>query len=301
LRQTFINNVNYRQNRSVSMLKVVWTLIGLLIFGFTGARIWRGPNDAQIVCTITASALNQPGRPKSLPGAVASAAQVTTPSESDDPSPRPPMWLKLPTPSSAKVREPSATTQPELVDTAVAFDAPRIPELSKQPAPAPPMPPINAAHRPEQSASEKFTPNDTATEVVAAPISVGTVAPNVPRPREQTLFGESACEQPKNCPYRRTRDDWYCSSANSNLRFGTLPAPKYTTEAQKLHIQGEIRVVAIFAGDGEIRIERLLNSLGYGLDESAIAAVRQIGFRPAVREGCSVDSEQTIRVTFGSI
>jgi TonB family protein len=38
--------------------------------------------------------------------------------------------------------------------------------------------------------------------------------------------------------------------------------------------------------------------LGYGLDEAAIAAARQIRFKPAQQDGHAVDSTATVHIVF---
>jgi TonB family protein len=54
----------------------------------------------------------------------------------------------------------------------------------------------------------------------------------------------------------------------------------------------------LFAATGEVRILRLLQGLGYGLDENAVRAARQIRFRPAERQGEVVDSVATVQIRF---
>ena len=44
--------------------------------------------------------------------------------------------------------------------------------------------------------------------------------------------------------------------------------------------------------------ERVVRGLGYGLDEAAEAAARQIRFRPALQNGQPVDFPATARITF---
>ncbi len=76
------------------------------------------------------------------------------------------------------------------------------------------------------------------------------------------------------------------------------PAPVYTEEARRLHVEGDVVVQVVFSATGEIRIVGVVKGLGHGLDEAAIAATRQIRFTPARRDGQFVDYPATIHVVF---
>jgi TonB family protein len=76
------------------------------------------------------------------------------------------------------------------------------------------------------------------------------------------------------------------------------PMPEYTEEARAKKIEGEVLLQVIFAASGEVRVERVVQGLGYGLDKTAQAAVRQIRFRPAQQEGQPVDSNAIVHITF---
>ena len=55
----------------------------------------------------------------------------------------------------------------------------------------------------------------------------------------------------------------------------------YPAEARQLGIEGAIRVRLLVDEEGNIRSAELLNRLGHGLDELALARVNQIAFEPA--------------------
>ncbi len=76
------------------------------------------------------------------------------------------------------------------------------------------------------------------------------------------------------------------------------PRPAYTEEARRLRIEGEVVLEALFAGSGEIRVLRVIQSLGHGLDENAVEAARRIRFRPAQSDGDAIDSTATVHITF---
>lgn len=76
------------------------------------------------------------------------------------------------------------------------------------------------------------------------------------------------------------------------------PKPEYTDEARAKKIEGEVLLQVTFAASGEVRVERVVQGLGYGLDNTAQAAARQIRFRPAQQEGQPVDSSAIVHITF---
>src|SRR5579864_4456510 len=76
------------------------------------------------------------------------------------------------------------------------------------------------------------------------------------------------------------------------------PTPKYTDEARKLNLEGEVLLEVMFAANGELRVNRVVRGLGHGLDEAAVSAANKIKFKPAQRNGAAVDSTAIVHVTF---
>jgi len=76
------------------------------------------------------------------------------------------------------------------------------------------------------------------------------------------------------------------------------PRPDYTEEARKAKIEGEVLLRILFTAQGEVRVLETTKSLGYGLDDNAIRAARQIRFKPAMRDGQPVDSTAIVHIVF---
>src|SRR5688572_17209095 len=66
--------------------------------------------------------------------------------------------------------------------------------------------------------------------------------------------------------------------------------PQYTDQARQARLQGAVRLQAIVRSNGTVDSVQVLQGLGMGLDEAAVAAVRQWRFRPATRNGVPVDT-----------
>lgn len=77
------------------------------------------------------------------------------------------------------------------------------------------------------------------------------------------------------------------------------PLPPYTAEARNAHVEGVVALVAIIRKDGTVDSFRVVRSLGYGLDESAINTIAaKWRFKPGTFNGVPVDVQANIEVSF---
>jgi TonB family protein len=77
------------------------------------------------------------------------------------------------------------------------------------------------------------------------------------------------------------------------------PNPVYTNEAKVARCEGVVLLQAIIREDGKADSFKILRSLGYGLDESAIRTIAQEWrFKPAVYKGKVVDALVRIEISF---
>jgi TonB family protein len=74
--------------------------------------------------------------------------------------------------------------------------------------------------------------------------------------------------------------------------------PTYTEAARMRGITGEVVMEVVVHRDGSVRVGRVIQGLGSGLDERAIDAVRQWRFSPARRLGQPVDVLVEVAVEF---
>ena len=54
----------------------------------------------------------------------------------------------------------------------------------------------------------------------------------------------------------------------------------------------------VFTAAGQVQVQHVVQGLGYGLNDAAEAAARQIRFRPAQQEGQPVDSTAIVHIVF---
>ena len=76
------------------------------------------------------------------------------------------------------------------------------------------------------------------------------------------------------------------------------PDPEYSEEARKARYQGTCILWLVVGIDGRTRDIKIARSLGLGLDEKAIEAVKQWKFEPAKKDGKVVAVRIDVEVTF---
>ena len=76
------------------------------------------------------------------------------------------------------------------------------------------------------------------------------------------------------------------------------PNPHYSKQAQEAKFQGTVVLWLVIGPDGLPHNIRVQRSIGYGLDEEAVKAVRKWRFHPATRDGKPVAVQINIEVKF---
>ena len=76
------------------------------------------------------------------------------------------------------------------------------------------------------------------------------------------------------------------------------PKPAYSDVARAKRLEGEVTLEVLFEANGEIRVLRLLQGLGSGLDQNAESAAVRIRFRPGTRDGHPVDMKGVVHIVF---
>jgi len=78
----------------------------------------------------------------------------------------------------------------------------------------------------------------------------------------------------------------------------SIPQPTYTDSAQSAAIEGKVRVQITVDETGKVIDVKLVQGLGYGLDEAALAAARQAKFEPAMRCGKATQASFGLALRF---
>ena len=245
-----------------------------------------------------------------LPAATAPAIRAFHTAESPSPAARigtgvpdsPPVPATLPMPRAGTVK-PSGFSQiiqnepskpPPSTTKAAGFDIARV-----TPNPLAPTPAVKSAGFDGAEATPNGTRDSTRAtsagafgSATAAHASAGTAH----TPQTATAGFGDATSTPAPAPTSAPSPPQSQDSTPVEITY--QPRPAYTDEARRLQIEGEVQVEAVFTASGEVQIVRIARGLGHGLNESAIAAVRSIRFRPARQHGQPVASTATVRMRF---
>src|SRR5437773_7204999 len=128
--------------------------------------------------------------------------------------------------------------------------------------------------------------DSSATDGIAVNIAPQAVAP----PPEPVL------EKPKLLTARVA--DVEKDEPIQKARILTRVRPSYSEAARHAHIEGVVRLERMVNEDGEIVSARVLQGLGYGLDEAAMSAAKRFRFKPATKSGRSVTAPFVIKMRF---
>jgi protein TonB len=78
----------------------------------------------------------------------------------------------------------------------------------------------------------------------------------------------------------------------------SAPLPEYPESARAAGIEGKVRLQLTISEEGKVVDVKVLESLGSGCDEAAMAVARTYEFEPATREGKPVATTITIGIRF---
>lgn len=81
-------------------------------------------------------------------------------------------------------------------------------------------------------------------------------------------------------------------------RIGICKSDYYPPEAQAMGVEGRVRLRVEIRADGTVGKVTVLEGLGYGLDEAAVAEVKKCRFEPAVMGGRPVPTRINYTYTF---
>lgn len=74
--------------------------------------------------------------------------------------------------------------------------------------------------------------------------------------------------------------------------------PAYTDAAARAQVEATVDALVSLDEHGEVQDVEIARWAGYGLDESVVATIRQMHFRPALRDGAPVASRVLLRYNF---
>jgi protein TonB len=170
-------------------------------------------------------------------------------------------------------------------------------EAKEDKKPEPPKPPPHAAERPSRA------PGNNVRPAAAAPVAAAAAAADAPVFTDIGIALDSsssdgiavnmappvlaapvaAVEPPKPKVLVAHRAEAACNEEIVKARPLGMVRPSYTESARRARVQGRVRITLDVNEQGEVIAARILQGLGYGLDEAALDAARRLRFSPAQR------------------
>jgi len=123
----------------------------------------------------------------------------------------------------------------------------------------------------------------------------GGVGPSGERKVQATNFASADPGPLPDAPKRQAQTP---PSRETPVSLLSKPTPVYTAEARQKKIEGDVELDVEFTASGQVHVLRVVQGLGYGLDEAAVTAAQQIRFNPARRDGQPIDSHGRLRIVF---
>ena len=77
--------------------------------------------------------------------------------------------------------------------------------------------------------------------------------------------------------------------------------PEYTPEAERADINATVEVMVVLLSSGQVGEAKITRWAGFGLEDSALRAIRQLKFNPATRNGHPISVRAMIRYNFRRI
>ena len=125
---------------------------------------------------------------------------------------------------------------------------------------------------------------DVNVRTVALPVALGTFTAPGPEPATPMVRGSERA--PTSGLVRLPEIEEY-----------TTP-PLYSDEARRRGVEGTVTIGFRVGEDGQLSGARVLNGLGFGLDQNALVALRQWRFRPGQRNGAPVAMDAEVDIAF---
>jgi protein TonB len=208
------------------------------------------------------------------------------------------------------VTELEPSKEPERVAiTVVDVPKPKAkPKVEEPPPPPPPPPPVEAPKKAAPRAKAAEPPPAAEAAPAAAPtfgiamtggVGMGGIAVPV-----GGSLGGAADAKPRRVAEAKTLvepkkpSSSACDEAASKPKLLGIEPPQYTEDARAAAIEGKVRVEVVIDAAGHVKSVKVLEPLGHGLDEAALAAARTASFEPALRCGKPVSATIAFGIRF---
>lgn len=187
------------------------------------------------------------------------------------------------TKAAPPIKEAGRTSKDRLTVPTPAAEQPKADLLEAKPTPRPPDQTQTRTEPTTQIpavASGPYSPaGETASRVSASDDAArGLTGNGVGMASDSGRGGASSGEVNYN-------DVFAVSKVTTRPQILARPVPGYTEEARRAQVEGAVRLSVVLNANGTVSDIRVARELGYGLDEKAIEAARDLRFIPAQKDG----------------
>lgn len=208
-----------------------------------------------------------------------------------------------------------AEIEPEKESERIAIamvEPPKPKNKEAEPPPPPPPPPIESkkkAARPKAPEAAPPPPAPTPAPAAAADaptfgiaMSGGVGMGGVAVPLGDSLHGSKEpvkrVTQAKTLGAPKSEEVSAAPVVETKPKLLSAPLPEYPESARAAGVEGKVRLQLTISEEGKVVDVKVLESLGSGCDEAAMAVARTYEFEPATRDGKPAATTITIGIRF---
>ena len=194
--------------------------------------------------------------------------------------------------------KPPPPPPPEVVEEKPQPKKKKKPKPKPKPKKPPPPPPSNTEPPPEP---QKEPPPIVTGISIESTVSSSSFKKRVGNTTYGDMNKEDFVDPSKVRNYRGGQKGWDPIRAGNLSRKAKVKKevkPKYPIQAVEAEIEGTVTIQIHVTKKGAVRKAKVIRGLGFGLDEAAMAAIKNFVFYPALVDDEKVDSIINYRMTF---
>jgi periplasmic protein TonB len=174
---------------------------------------------------------------------------------------------------------------------------PEKPERMRRASQNRPAPLAEAKPAPELKSAPLDALPDFGLSLSGSTGGTGIAVPAARGPAPQARSAGPVVRRPVAAALQAAAEEDGCADA-TRPKPKAVPQPAYSEAARAAGVEGKVRVQLTVDETGKVVSVRVLQGLGYGLDEAAVAAANRAQFEPATRCGKPVSATFTISMRF---
>jgi len=186
----------------------------------------------------------------------------------------------------------SGTRKDQLMTAIEAAEQPKAESTEAKPTPRPPEQALNRTEPTKVNSESSSRTSEPASRVSASEGAARGLTGNAVGTASD---GGRGAVSSANVNYNAV---FSISGVTTRPQILARPVPGYTEEARRAHIEGAVKLSVVLDASGGVSDIRVARGLGYGLDEKAVEAARQLRFVPAEKDGHPVSVRVSLEFKF---